>query len=262
VIVFIPLMGFRFSLGRSGTSSGPVLRVLSCNIQTGDFNEPALSEEIRALGVDIVALQECPPAFKLKLPAGWHSVQDGELAVFSRYPLHPGMPVRDFHPPHLWPRTCLLPCTVSTPHGDVAFNTVHLPSPRYGLQHILDRKTGLNPTRTNVLVEERLNRERVSQRVQRAVASQKLPVIIAGDFNMPVESTIYRRFWGVFSNAYSTVGQGYGWSEQVSVRGIPVGIRIDHILTGTDMKPLLCKIGSNVGSDHLPIIADLARVIP
>jgi len=259
-IVFGPLMGLRIPLGKAVPAGGQVLRVLSCNLQAGDFSGPALTAAILDLRADIVALQECPRDIPLTLPPGWHIVQDGELAVISRYAIRSGSPVRDFHPPHVWPRTCLLPCIISTPGGDVAFNTVHLPSPRYGLQHVLDRKTGVNVAKTGLLVKETLNRMRVSQEVRQAVASQSLPMIIAGDFNMPVESSIYRRFWSDFANAFSKTGHGYGWSERVSVRGIPVGVRIDHVLTNNGLRPLLCEIGPDVGSDHLPVVADLAMV--
>lgn len=237
-----------------------MLRVLSCNLQNGDCNKTALAALILELGVDIVALQECPPEIKLNLPSGWNNVQEGELAVFSRHAIRPGKSVKGLHPPHRWRRFCLLPCIVSTPSGEVAFNTVHLPSPRYGLQHILDRNTGLSLKRSDLLEKETFNRMQVSQEVQRAVSSQSFPVIIAGDFNMPDESRIYRSLWNEYANAFSSVGHGYGWSERASVRGIPVRVRVDHILTGNGLKPLLCMIGKDVESDHLPIIADLTMV--
>jgi endonuclease/exonuclease/phosphatase family metal-dependent hydrolase len=255
-------MGLRLHLGKGTFTGGQTLRVLSCNIQTGEFNGLALSAAILEHGVDIVTLQECPRDLKLNLPPGWHIVQDGELAVISKYAIRTGIPLRDLHPPHLWPRTCLLPCVISVPGGDIALNTVHLPSPRYGLQHVLDRKTGLSLAKTGLLVKESENRMRVSQEVQSVIASQSLPQIIAGDFNMPVESTIYRRFWSNFANAFSKTGNGYGWSEWVSVRGIPVGVRIDHILTGKGLIPLLSEVGPDIGSDHLPVIADIARTTP
>jgi len=257
-IVCGPVMGFRYPLEKSGTFNGPILRVLSCNVNSGDFNIATLSTVIIELGVDIVALQEFQSDIQLKLPPGWHTLKDGELAIFSRYPIRSGRPVRGFHPPHEWPRTCLLPCIIRTPSGDIAFNTVHLPSPRYGLQYILDRKTGLNIERKDLLVTETQNRMKVSQEILSVVSSQTLPQIIAGDFNMPVESIIYNKFWSNFTNAFSKVGRGYGWSERESVRGIPINVRIDHILTGNGLKPLLCEIGKDVGSDHLPIVADLA----
>ena len=116
--------------------------------------------------------------------------------------------------------------------------------------------------KTGLLIKETENRQRVSQEVQRVIASQSLPLIIAGDFNMPVESTIYRRLWSVYANAFSKTGNGYGWSERASVRGIPIAVRIDHVLTGKGLTPLLCEVGPDIGSDHLPLIADIAITAP
>jgi exonuclease III len=75
---------------------------------------------------------------------------------------------------------------------------------------------------------------------------------------MPVESTIYRKFWGKYQNSFSKRGFGYGWTERASVRSIPVGLRIDHVLTDKGLTPLVCEIGPDVGSDHLPVITDIA----
>ena len=96
--------------------------------------------------------------------------------------------------------------------------------------------------KTDLLIKETENRKRVSQEVQRVIATQALPLIIAGDFNMPVESTIYRRLWGAYVNAFSITGYGYGWSEKAPVRGIPIAVRIDHVLTGKGQTQFLCEV--------------------
>ena len=93
LLVCGPFMGLRLHLGKGAFSNGQVLRVLSCNIQNGDFNVQALSSAILELGADIVAFQECPGDLKLNLPAGWSIVQDGELAVISKYAIRTGIPL-------------------------------------------------------------------------------------------------------------------------------------------------------------------------
>ncbi|WP_168205988.1 endonuclease/exonuclease/phosphatase family protein [Geobacter sp. FeAm09] len=257
VIIFGPLMGLCLPLPQAKSVPGPVLRVLTCNVQTGDFNAAALSALIRDSGADIVALQECPPEFRIALPREWQSVQDGELVVLARYPLQKSGSLQALHPPHQWPRTCLLQCVITVPWGKVAFNTVHLPSPRYGLQTILDRTTLFSLSRKGLLIEETAHRKRVAREAQRAVAQSPLPVIVAGDFNMPADSTIYRDVWGRYANAFSEKGTGYGRTEFASMRGIKVGVRIDHILAGNGLGIRVCETGPDVGSDHLPLIADI-----
>jgi vancomycin resistance protein VanJ len=260
LIVAGPFMGFNLPLGKSSAGAAVVLRVLTCNIDNGNFNSRELASLIRDTGADIVALQECPRDINLglKLLPDWHFFLDGELAVLSRYPLRGLKTVQALLPPHKWPRTCLLQCVARTPGGDLAFNAVHLTSPRYGLQAMLDRRTLLSPSRKGLLVEETDRRWRTAREVQRTVASLNLPTIVAGDFNMPVDSSIYRTVWGKYHNAFSAVGRGYGWTEKSTVRGVPVAVRIDHVLTGAGLTARICETCADVGSDHLPLLADIA----
>ena len=81
------------------------------------------------------------------------------------------------------------------------------------------------------------------------------PVLIAGDFNMPVESAIYHRYWSRYTNAFSTAGFGYGYSFG-RTRKFRRWVRIDHILSGPDWRVLGCWVGPDVGSDHWPVIAE------
>jgi len=259
VVVAGPFMGLRTGIAPQSGSATPVVRVVTCNIEAGSFDAEALARLMQETRADIVALQECPRDIrqKLRLAKAWYGVEDGGLAIFSRYPLKQGITLKSMHPPHKWPRTSLLGCTVMAPGGELAFHTLHLPSPRYGLQNILDRTTVLSLSRTGMLQRETAERRRTAGQVRRVIAAQSLPVIIAGDFNMPVESSIYRETWNEYANAFSSVGRGYGLTEFASIRGIGIGVRIDHVLSSNGLKALLCETGPDVGSDHLPVIADI-----
>lgn len=262
LIVFGPFMGYNLPLLKivaPPKQQSSTLRVLTCNIQSGDVNPEYLFSLINESASDVVALQECPKKFKLSLPNGWQLERAGELAVLSRYPIRQVQSMTALHPPHTWPRTALLHCLISAPGGDINLCAVHLPSPRYGLQNVLSRKTILSPARAGFLTQETEHRRKTSQDVQRVISALNQPVIIAGDFNMPVESNIYRQVWGNYWNAFSRQGVGYGWTERVSQRGIAMAVRIDHILAGNGLTPIHCKIGPDVGSDHLPLIADVGR---
>jgi len=260
-IVLGPFMGFNLPLGQTARSGGPVLRLLTCNIDSGRFNAPALCSLIRDSRADIVALQECPRDINLllKLSASWYFIQNGELALFSKYPLMDPVTLQAFHHPHQWPRTSLLQCVVRTPAGDLALNTVHLPSPRYGLETVLDRNTLLSFSRKRLLIEETAKRWQTSREIQRLVAGSPLPCIVAGDFNMPVQSSIYRSVWGAYDNAFSLVGWGYGWTQRSFVRGIPIPVRIDQVLLAGGLVARVCATAADIGSDHLPLLADISR---
>jgi len=111
--------------------------------------------------------------------------------------------------------------------------------------------------RKKLLIDETEYRRQKSREIAAIVAALPSPKVVAGDFNMPAESTIYRKYWSGYQNVFSMRGTGYGWTERASVRGIPVWFRIDHILVNEDLKPLICRIGPDVGSDHLPVISDI-----
>lgn len=257
-IVVGPFMGLEWSFSEAKVPRGHVVRILTCNVRAGNFDPQALAQLIREKEIDLVALQECPPSVKLDLPPGWHIAQTGVIAIMSRFEIKAAEPHLDRHPPHVWPRHSLLPCTVHTPQGSFLFHSVYLPSPRYGLQNILDRKTGIDPRKADLLTSETENRRNVARNVRDALRMERHPVILAGDFNMPVESTIYRETWSDFANAFSLVGKGYGWTFRDRPYGLPLDVRIDHILTANGATPLTCEIGPDIGSDHLPVIADIA----
>jgi endonuclease/exonuclease/phosphatase (EEP) superfamily protein YafD len=74
-----------------------------------------------------------------------------------------------------------------------------------------------------------------------------------GDFNLPVDSSIYGQVWNHYHDAFSQGGWGWGYTKWTSW----YGIRIDHILYEKAWACTKCWVGPNIGSDHLPLVADL-----
>lgn len=259
LIIIGPLMGFTFSISKDMPQlSVKPLRIVTCNLQNGKFDHKAFDAFILDIHPEIVALQELPSNVIIKSLVGWQHLVEGDLHIFSRYPIVPGDYKKAFVPMHKWPRTCFLYSTIKTSSGDLTFCSVHLPSPRYGLQNILDKSTLISLKRKKLLIDETEYRRQKTHEISAIVDALPSPKVVAGDFNMPVESIIYRKYWSGYHNAFSERGTGYGWSERASVRGIPVWFRIDHVLMDKGLKPMNCKIGPDVGSDHLPVIADIA----
>ncbi len=259
--ILLPVMGLSGLLKKERPQTiGKPLRVVTCNLRSGEFDSVKLARMIRQTSADIVTLQECPPEQVLAAPAGWTVAQSRGFAILSRYPLK-GLNFLTMTPPgEKWQWTYLLQSVVTTPGGDVAVCSLQLPTPRFGLQEILDRKTLIRPTRKGRLVRDTEFRRQAAGKLRDYAATLKLPVILAGDFNTPVESTIYREIWGGYANAFSTTGRGYGWTQRVTVKGFTIGVRIDHVLTSKELVPLVSEVGPDVDSDHLPLIADLGFV--
>jgi hypothetical protein len=261
LIIFIPFMGLTYSTTTGSVHySGKPMRVVTCNVCTGKFDHLKLALLIRQTAADMVALQECPPSLLLSAPPGWSIAQSKGFAVLSRFPLR-GLEFVTIQPPgETWQIPLLLRTTVKAPGGDIAFCSLQLPTPRFGLLAMLDRKTLIRPARKTRLERDTQYRWQAARKLHEYAAQQPLPVILAGDFNTPVESRIFKQVWGGYSNAFSETGRGYGWTQRVSVSGLGFSARIDHVLTGRQLRPLTSAVGPDIGSDHLPLIADVGWV--
>jgi endonuclease/exonuclease/phosphatase (EEP) superfamily protein YafD len=259
VVVLVPIMGFCFPWARLAAATGPRLRVLTYNVNCGAVGREEMAGLLAQVQPDVVDLQECPTGFYDAVFRGWHVCAEGELFTASRYPIRRRDAMAGLHPPHTWPRQSMLLVSVEGPFGEIGLCNVHLPSPRYGLCEVLDRHRLIAPERTALLERETTNREDQSAAIEQAAAGLLPDVIVGGDFNMPTDSTIYRRDWSRYSNAFSSSGLGFGYTILSPYRGCPFGVRIDHVLCGASWAPARAWVGPDVGSDHLPLIADLRR---
>jgi hypothetical protein len=209
-----------------------------------------------------VAVQECPSR-RWKIPDGWHVQRAGELIVVSAHPIVRFEVSRNRWPPRENPVADGvingLYCVVETPRGKIGFASVHLDTPRRGLSAVLDRETVIDLEQTDY-AETRIDWRRLeSADLARWLSEFPEPKIIVGDFNMPVDSAIYRDFWGDYRNAFTRAGFGFGYTKQTVIRRRQYGLRIDHVLTDVRWRSNRCWVGPDLGSDHLPLIAELAR---
>jgi endonuclease/exonuclease/phosphatase (EEP) superfamily protein YafD len=139
-----------------------------------------------------------------------------------------------------------------TPAGVVEFVNVHLASPREGLDPFI-RQGHVSGLRASLT--ERWNE---SAAVERWLGDPVDPRLIAGDFNLPADSAIFRRHWGRYTDCFSTAGWGWGWTKYTRW----FGARIDHVLAGPGWACPHCVVGPDVGSDHRPLVAELALASP
>lgn len=278
-----PIMGghvSRHSLFRPMPASPPAgtVRVLSYNTMGLSLMAERLPE-LLALRADFMAFQECgEPLFEaLQRTRALSVVRLGSLCTASRWPIlfTDSMPRRDLIRSASNGTTgsaMLQRAAVATPHGTMFFVNLHLETARKGLSGYLG-EGGFIPDNVDELLNEERNerqvsnadrlesnvwmRERESERAALwSVRGDKtVPVIVAGDFNLPAESTIYRRHWGGYTDAFAASGTGFGFSKS---EGLLLHIRVDHILANTaGPTPAGAWTGPDYGSDHLPVIADL-----
>jgi endonuclease/exonuclease/phosphatase (EEP) superfamily protein YafD len=263
IVVVGPIMGFCLPWARLVAPHEPTLRVLTCNVKGRCHDNAALNELIRTASPDVVALQGCWGDVRVAWPEGWHVCQQGEMLVASRYPLREMRELSQFaiaenetEPQPNW-RLHVLGCLLAAPQGDVLFCTIHPDSPRHSIDPLLSRKTVLRPSESTQMAAEITRRWQDSEDLSRWLRQYGEPQIIAGDLNTPPDSAIYRRFWAGYHNAFSEAGLGFGYTEWPRVPLLRFGIGIDHILSSPNWRPCRAWVGPDVGSDHLPLIADL-----
>jgi endonuclease/exonuclease/phosphatase family metal-dependent hydrolase len=254
IVILFPIMDFRLPWA-AFQPSGPHLRVLTCNVEGGAFRPESLAALIDELEPDVVALQEYTSAVEPQFPKGWSTNHFGEFLTASRYPL--GQPQYYPRPTARWViETPTVSYTVETPMGTVRFFNVHLESPRQGLEALLSRKT--IPDGPEVIRQNTSRRDTESAQISQVAGELDRPTILAGDFNMPSASAIYRRDWSGLTDAFAAAGTGFGHTKMTGPRPLSYGMRIDHILTSSHWQCAECRVAGNIGSDHLPLVADLA----
>ncbi len=253
-VVLFPLMGlclpWRSLLDRDERH----LTVLTCNLG-GGVDRAALSTLIREEEPDIACFQESPPDIASLFPRTWSVVQEGELVVASRFPCETVQVVKREHPATRWPRPICHVVRVGRVEANFYVATLHVESPRYGLAAVTDATTLIAPSRRATLVEQTENRRLESRQLSVELATITAPLVIAGDFNMPTCSTIYRASWSAYQNAFSIAGLGLGHTATVTEGGIDFSSRIDHVLCSGFWKPTNAWVGPDIGSDHDPLIA-------
>lgn len=262
-VVFCPL-DFRLSVsGVRATWSGfsasqrrarhwadrHTLRVLTANVDLAKGGRPKLDDLVNAMQPDVVALQECEASLDPHFlnATDWQSRREHNLWLASRWPIVRHEKVYDDGQLGYWGTIALL-CELETPGGRIAVVNVHLETPREGIDAVLT--DGLSGW---IALQDDIRRRAKISALARKLAETSLPTIVLGDFNMPVESAIYRRDWGGFQNAFSARGLGFGNTKFTRW----FGVRIDHVLADTKWSVADSVVAGDIGSDHRPLLADL-----
>lgn len=254
VILVLPITGINIPFSNWMTSvpvENTSLRVVSFNAEMGKFKMEDWNTFLKQTNPDIVVCQEWPNGSVRpdEWQQGWHMQEHlGNLLVASRWPIARTDVLRENE---LRIRGFVGWYELNTPLGSVSLANVHLPTSRgegefeealHGKWHKLFD--------LDLLSERRLY---ASKYVRDWLSKFTGPMIVVGDFNLPSDSSIYRSEWNHFHNAFAQAGWGWGYTKWTRW----YGIRIDHILFENGWVATKSWVGKDVGSDHLPLVADL-----
>jgi endonuclease/exonuclease/phosphatase family metal-dependent hydrolase len=138
---------------------------------------------------------------------------------------------------------------LETPAGLLTFFSLHLASPRRGLHEMIhEPRQGIADLQAGSAL-----RGEQFENLSLEVADGTGPLLLAGDFNTPTESSLFRDVWGRYTDAFTSAGWGWGYT----FLGNRTTVRIDHILAGPGWHCERSWVGPYLGPPHRPVLADL-----
>jgi vancomycin resistance protein VanJ len=247
---YVPLM---LRCGVNSFTEGTRLKVMSYNIWRDNQDMIAAAEIIRREEPDILLLQEVTSNQLEILIAVLNSLDRGKKLDFLHDPINLAAIGSTFSikkSDSLPQKNRSQKAQLETPFGPLTVINIHGVRTGWSIRH-----KGM----------EDLLREDVQ--------SEEGPLILAGDFNTNEQSQTFKLIERYLANTHNEAGCGFGFTFPANSYSIPFWpnkllafpplIRIDHIFHSGHFTALTaCTLEDSGGSDHLPIIAELALVKP
>ena len=226
----------------------PVVRVMSANLLMVNTDTAGIFGEIQAAKPDVLFLQE--------YTAAWHEAVQKALA--ADYPYSSVVMREDSFGIALYSRTPFAgEVDQRFPLGRAGVEQmrgeIELGGRRFAIYNV-----HLLPPRTPLYTSE--HRLQLADLVD-TLRAEKLPYIVCGDFNFPETSPQHfelKRIGVLEAHEQSAIGRGATWPVNGVFRYIVPGVRIDHIYFSPEITATACEVGVGRGSDHRPVVADLA----
>lgn len=227
--------------------SSPVLRVMSCNLLTINQDTEGILDEVKRARPDVLLLQE--------YSAHWHAAASAALA--KEYPYRRGVVREDAFGVAIYSRLPFVGYVDDrVPLGRVGVEEMRAVV-RFGGSEVAVYNVHLLPPRSlEYTIEGRLQFAGLLDTLR----AERLPYLLAGDLNLTNDTPQHRDLRRAGArDVHDLVGRGRGatWPVNSFFRYLP-GIRLDHVYVGPGLTPLRATIGVGRGSDHRPVIADLA----
>jgi endonuclease/exonuclease/phosphatase (EEP) superfamily protein YafD len=227
----------------AAAARAPHVRVVSANLRFTNSDHAPTLHELAHFDADVIVLEEVTPEWwdaiahsplRTSHPVIAREVRDdpGGMVVLSRRPL------RDVHVRHAggWP---IITASLVVGERRVHLAGVHVPAP--------------------------LETFELNQRARRDVntIARRLPHprLLAGDFNATPYNQWHQQLLGLgLRDAHEAVGRPLATTWQNDRLPLPP-LLLDHVYVDAPIVPLQVREGRAFGSDHRPIVVDLA-VLP
>jgi vancomycin resistance protein VanJ len=263
LVLLLPLLGLVLPWPRSQPAQ--TLKLLSFNVNSRFAGDRQILEQILAAAPDVVLMQEVGwgtekllADLRVRYP---HTELSTQFIIASRFPiLSSDDPARlRYGGQDRSPR--FMRHVLATPFGKVAIYNVHPLSPR-GVLNVHRFRELLHVLRTGAMLggdpasDVRGNTELRALQIQTiaaSAASEKMPVLIAGDLNLPGLSALFGEHLASYRDGFRDASWGFGYTFPVRW---PL-MRLDHILASSSLRFSSFQTGCRGVSDHLCVIADV-----
>jgi endonuclease/exonuclease/phosphatase (EEP) superfamily protein YafD len=218
------------------------LRILQANILTSNTNAPALLALVARENPDVVVLQE---------PDAWWLRQLAPLT--NAYPVYAALPRDDNFGAAIYCKSNALSAAI-----------FHLSDPEGAPSSLARAAVGgktLTIVGTHTLAPYNgymwRGRNRFTLELAETLRHVEGPLVVTGDFNNTPWSATFRAF--LLASGLRDSAQGHGPQPTWPTSSLPlIRIPLDHCFHSDSVRVLAKRPGPDIGSDHLPLIIDVA----
>ncbi len=266
-VLVVPIMGFVLPWPHGADPSAPRIRVLSYNVNSTYGGVDALVDEVNRYAPDVVLFEEAAHGEVVgpRLRENYATFEvAGQFMIASRFPiLSEAEPDRiplngQMRSPRYTQRV------LDTPLGPIAFYIVHPISPRedfaalrgQGLRREIKTGRLFSGGAAPQIASNAALRTLQVESFSAAADRETIPVVIAGDTNLPGLSKIFGRYLSHYTDGFRAAGWGLGYTYPNDRKP---WMRIDRILASDALRFVGFEVGTSSASDHLCVVADLQR---
>jgi endonuclease/exonuclease/phosphatase (EEP) superfamily protein YafD len=243
--------------------SGAVdLKLVTHNI--GQGNRQQFLGFLNSQKPDVILLQDArnrAPEFQRYYPDCYVSAR-GEFVCLSRYLIQQGKIIEQ---PSWQGHPVMARYEIIVKGKSLALYSVHFPTPRNQLSRFLGARTAIAmfgneelPGGKATLHEWNAQRAELYRAAAKVFASEPLPCLVAGDFNMPDHGALYHHFRTNMTDAFAATGSGCGFTFPGGMGRIAglLGpwLRIDQVFTGRECAPLAVRPEDGILSQHRAVM--------
>jgi vancomycin resistance protein VanJ len=274
LVVVFPLMGLVVPWPTPRTAGAATVRVLSYNIDSAVNGFDELVREIDRYSPDIVTLQEIGSVESLGalLRARYPTVNvRNQFIIATRYPILSTLDPEKLENEGRLRSPRFVQQVLDTPLGRIALYNVHPVSPREAFYELRGKGSrrdfllrgwlrDLLSSGSNLIFEGNAGLRALQVHTFADAARQEtLPVLIAGDTNLPGLSFVLHRDLSRFRDGFDAAGAGFGYTFPGGRRP---WMRIDRVLASESFRFVGFQVGTSFASDHRCVVADLQLKAP